>query len=62
MCVDILNKRIRNGVYMFKAARSRKNYLNSNEMIQKSMFKRRRLALAAISHICDNVQMLKVVK
>jgi len=47
---------------MFKAARIKKDYLNSNEMIVKSMFKRRRLALAAISHICDNVKMLRVVK
>lgn len=50
------------GVYMFRAARNRKNYLNSNEMIKKSMIKRRRLALAAIAHICDNVQVLRVVK
>ena len=54
--------RIRSGVYMFKAARNRKNYFNSNEMRIKSMLKRRKLALAAISHICDNVQMLRVVK
>ena len=54
--------RIRNGVYMFSAARNRKNYLNSNDLIIKGMYKRRRLAVAAISHICDNVKMLRIVK
>lgn len=47
---------------MFSAARNRKNYLNSNDLIAKSMIKRRRLALAAISHISGDIKLLRVVK
>lgn len=45
---------------MFK--KSKKNYLNSNELILKGMLKRRKLALASIAHICDNRQLIRVVK
>ena len=48
---------------MFKAAKNGKNYLNCNELIQKGMLKRRRLACASILNICDSAQrMIKVVK
>ncbi|MBQ4647211.1 MAG: hypothetical protein IJB79_07670 [Candidatus Gastranaerophilales bacterium] len=47
---------------MFKSLKKSKNYLNSNELIIKSMFKRRKLALAAIAHVCDNQQIIRVVK
>lgn len=50
------------GVIMFKTGKNQKNYLNSNDMILKSMFKRRRLALSAIAHICDTQKTLRVVK
>ena len=47
---------------MFKAGKQVKNFLSSNDMIIKSMFKRRRLALAAIAHIYDNKKNMYIVK
>jgi len=47
---------------MFSAAKKQKNYLNANDLILKGMFKRRRLAVSAIAHICDNIKTLRVVK
>lgn len=47
---------------MFKAIVKPKNYINCNELILKGMYKRRRLALAAIAHICDNTKIMRVVK
>ena len=60
--VDILNKRIKKWCIMFRSVKRKKTYLNSNEMITKSMLKRRRLALSAISCIGENVQTLHLVK
>ena len=39
-----------------------KNYLKCNSMIAKGMSKRRRLAIASIYNLCENKQMLRVVK
>jgi len=39
-----------------------KNYLKCNSMIAKGMNKRRRLAIASIYNICENKQLLRVVK
>ena len=50
------------GAMMFKNNSKSKNYLNCNEMIFKSMLKRRKLALSAIAHICDNKQIIRVIK
>ncbi len=50
------------GVYMFKAAKRQKQHLNSNDLIIKGMFKRRKLAYSMIAHICDDRQLLRVVK
>lgn len=47
---------------MFKLNKQRKNFLNSNELILKGMYKRRRLALSAIAHICDAKYNFRVVK
>ena len=47
---------------MLKAKKNPKNYLNCNDLIIKGMYKRRKLALAAIAHITDNVQMIRLVK
>ena len=47
---------------MFCSTKKVKNSLNSNELILKAMQKRRRLALSAIAHVCDNKQFMRVVK
>lgn len=47
---------------MFKAFKKSKNYLLANDLIVKGMFKRRRLAVAAIAHVCDNRKLMQVVK
>ena len=47
---------------MFSAVKNKKNYLNSNNLILKGMYKRRKLAVAAISHICENKQTIQLVK
>jgi len=39
-----------------------KNYLKCNSMIKNGMSKRRKLAIASIYNICENTQMLKLVK
>ncbi|MBR6298383.1 MAG: hypothetical protein IKR34_03990 [Candidatus Gastranaerophilales bacterium] len=39
-----------------------KNYLLCNQLITKSMLKRRKLAYSSISKICDSKSTLKVVK
>ena len=39
-----------------------KNYLLCNELIKKSMLKRRKMAYNSISKICDTKQLIKVVK
>ena len=51
-----------NGVIMFKVTRKQKNFINCNDLILKGMFKRRRLAFAAIAHVCDTKQIIRVVK
>lgn len=50
------------GVYMFKAVKKEKISLNCNELIIKGMFKRRKLAFSMIAHICDERQLIRVVK
>ena len=50
------------GVCMFKAVKKQKNYLNSNDLIIKGMFKRRKLAFSMIAHICEDRQLMRVVK
>lgn len=47
---------------MFKAAKRQKQYLNCSDLIIKGMFKRRKLAFSMIAHICDDKQLLRVVK
>ena len=50
------------GVIMFKAVKNPKNYLSSNYLISKGMYKRRNLALAAISQIRNTRSTIRVVK
>lgn len=50
------------GVIMFKAVKNTKNYLSCSYLITKGMFKRRYLALAAISQISNRRGMIRVVK
>lgn len=47
---------------MAKIITQKKNYLTCNDLIIKSMYKRRRLVFSAISKICDNQPIVKVVK
>ncbi|MBQ8634773.1 hypothetical protein IJX73_02430 [bacterium] len=47
---------------MFKSVKNYKNSLNCNDLILKGMYKRRRLAMAAIAQVCDNKQFIRVVK
>lgn len=47
---------------MFKEAKKQNNSLSSNELIQKAMLKRRRLARASISKIQGNTNKIRVVK
>lgn len=50
------------GVYMFKAVKKQKNFFNSNDLIIKGMFKRRKLAFSMIARIYDDKQIIRVVK
>lgn len=47
---------------MFKAAKLRKNFFACNELIKNGMYKRRKLAYAAIYNICHTEQKLRIVK
>lgn len=47
---------------MFRAMKNQKNFINCNDLILKAMFKRRRLACAAIAKVCDYKQTIRVVK
>lgn len=47
---------------MFKLFHSKKNYLNSNDLIIKGMQKRRSLAKSAILNIRDRKSEIRVVK
>jgi len=47
---------------MFKYRKNPKNTLSCNELIIKGMFKRRRLATAAIAQVCDRKHFISVVK
>lgn len=48
---------------MFANKNKKENYLNCNDLITKAMIKRRRLAAAAISNICNKEQtLMRVVK
>lgn len=49
-------------LYMGKKFFIQKNYLKCNSMIAKGMSKRRRLAIASIYNLCENRQVLRVVK
>ncbi|MBR5304063.1 MAG: hypothetical protein IKU37_04480 [Candidatus Gastranaerophilales bacterium] len=46
---------------MFKVNKV-KNFLNSNDLILKGMLKRRKLVLAAIAHVNNTKQTLRVIK
>ena len=48
--------------FMFKSAKNQKNTISCNDLILKGMYKRRRLAVAAIAQVCDNKQFMRVVK
>ena len=50
------------GVIMFKAVKNTKNYLSCSHLITKGMYKRRHLALAAISQISSKRRIMRVVK
>ena len=47
---------------MVKKSFIEKNYLKCNSIIAKGMAKRRRLAISSIYNLCENRQMLRVVK
>ena len=47
---------------MFKKRKAVKNYFDNCYLIQKAMMKRRKLALAAISHLCELKQTIRLVK
>ncbi len=47
---------------MFKLFRSKKNYLNSNDLIIKGMQKRRTLAYCAILNIQNKKADIRVIK
>lgn len=47
---------------MFKNLKNPKNYLNCSELIIKAMYKRRKLAFAAIAHVCNGTTAIRVIK
>ncbi len=47
---------------MVKRSFIEKNYLKCNSLISKGMTKRRRLAISSIYNLCENRQVLRVVK